>query len=83
MIEARLYTRVNGNERTFVGKGKDSNEADRNARRRLHWYMDANGDTASFEDNQVEILDESYTDETGHLSTLAESILTLPSVALA
>ena len=51
MIEARIYCTVNGKPRTFVAKGVNSNEADRNARRRLHIYMDTNGDTSSFEDN--------------------------------
>jgi len=78
MIEARIYALVNGNNRTFVGRGKDSNEADRNARRRLHIYMESNGDTASFEDNRVEILDTTFLDERKHLTTLAESILNLP-----
>lgn len=74
MIEARIYTRVNGNLRTFVGKGRNSNEADRNARRRLHIYMDTNGDTSSFEDNTVEILDTQYTDADNRPVTLAEGI---------
>lgn len=74
MIEARIYATVNGKPRTFVGKGKDSNEADRNARRRIHIYMDSNGDTASFEDNKVEILDTRYSEADGTPVTLAEGI---------
>jgi len=74
MIEARIYATVNGKPRTFVGKGKDSNEADRNARRRIHIYMDMNGDTASFEDNKVEILDTTYKEANGKPTTLAEGI---------
>lgn len=83
MIEARLYANVNGKPRTFVGKGKDSNEADRNARRRLHIYMDTNGDTSSYEDNKVEILDVTFVDENHKATTLAESILNLPAPVLA
>lgn len=74
MIEARIYATVNGEPRTFVGKGKDSNEADRNARRRLHIYMESNGDTASFEDNKVEILDTTYKEANGKPTTLADGI---------
>jgi len=74
MIEARIYAEVNGKPRTFVGKGKDSNEADRNARRRLHFYMDTNGDTSSFEDNKVEIISETFHDANGKPTTLAEGI---------
>ena len=74
MIEARIYAMVNGKQRTFVGKGKDSNEADRNARRRLHIYMDTNGDTSSFEDNRVEILDTTFSEANGKPTTLAEGI---------
>ena len=74
MIEARIYATVNGNQRTFVGYGKNSNEADRNARRRIHIYMESNGDTASFEDNKVEILDTTYKEANGKPTTLAESI---------
>ena len=75
MIEARIYATVNGEPRTFVGKGKDSNEADRNARRRLHIYMETYSDVAEFEDNRVEILDTSYREADGRPTTLAESIL--------
>ena len=74
MIEARIYCQVNGSPRTFVGKGKNSNEADRNARRRLHIYMDCNSDTSSFEDNKVEILDTTYAEADGTPVTLAEGI---------
>jgi len=74
MIEARIFATVNGKTRTFVGKGKNSNEADRNARRRLHIYMDTNGDTSSFEDNTVEILDTQYSEADGRPVTLAEGI---------
>lgn len=74
MIEARIYAEVNGKPRTFVGKGKDSNEADRNARRRIHQYMDTNGDTSSFEENTVTILDTTYTEANGKPTTLAEGI---------
>lgn len=74
MIEARIYAQVNGQPRTFVGKGKDSNEADRNARRRIHIYMDTNGDTTSFEDNKVEILDTRYAEADGTPVTLADGI---------
>ena len=74
MIEARIYAEVNGNQRTFVGKGKDSNEADRNARRRLHYYMDTNGDSSSFEDNEVTIIDTQYMDADNKPVTLAEGI---------
>ena len=74
MIEARLYCTVNGKPRTFVGKGANSNEADRNARRRLHIYMDTNGDSASYEDNVVEIIDTQYTEADGTPVTLAEGI---------
>jgi hypothetical protein len=78
MIEARMYTLVNGQNRTFVGKGKNSDEADRNARRQLHRYMDVNLDTASFEDNKLEILDVLFKDDNGGMATLADSILNLP-----
>ena len=74
MIEARIYAEVNGKPRTFVGKGANSNEADRNARRMLHRYMDTNGDTSSFEDNKVEILDTTYSEANGKPVTLAEGI---------
>ena len=74
MIEARIYANVNGFPRTFVGKGKNSNEADRNARRRLHIYMDTNGDTSSYEDNTVEIIDTTYADADNRPVTLAEGI---------
>jgi len=74
MIEARIYAVVNGKQRTFVGKGANSNEADRNARRRLHIYMDTNGDSASFDDNTVEITDTTYTDADNRPVTLAEGI---------
>ena len=74
MIEARIYAMVNGNQRTFVDYGKNSNEADRNARRRIHIYMESNGDTASFEDNKVEILDTAYKEANGKPTTLAEGI---------
>lgn len=74
MIEARIYAEVNGSPRTFVGKGKDSNEADRNARRKLHIYMDTNSDSASFEDNTVEIIDTTYSEANGRPTTLAEGI---------
>jgi hypothetical protein len=82
MFEARMYVIINGHERTFVGKGKNTDEADRNARRKLHRYMDTNADAASFEDNKLEILDQTFTDERGHLATLADSIL-LPVEVLA
>jgi hypothetical protein len=78
MIESRLYVFINGNERTFVGKGKNTDEADRNARRKLTRYMDTNLDVASFEDNKLEILDQTFTDEKGKIATLADSILLLP-----
>ena len=74
MIEARIYATVNGNKRTFVGYGKNSKEAARNARRRIHIYMDSKGDTASFEDNKVEILDTTYKEANGKPTTLAEDI---------
>lgn len=80
MIEARLYVLINGHNRTFVGQGRNSDEADRNARRMLHRYMDTNGDTSSFEDNKLEILDTSFRDEHGHPTTLADSLLTLLAV---
>lgn len=74
MIEARIYAEVNGKQRTFVGKGVNSNEADRNARRKLHIYMDQNGDTSSFDDNEVTIIDTQYTEANGKPVTLAEGI---------
>lgn len=74
MIEARIYAEINGNPRTFVGKGKNSNEADRNARRKLHIYVDTNGDSASFEDNRVTIIDTRYMDADNKPVTLAEGI---------
>ena len=36
--------------------------------------MDSNGDTASFEDNKVEILDTTYKEANGKPTTLAEGI---------
>lgn len=74
MIEARIFATVNGKPRTFVGKGKNSNEADRNARRRLHIYMEQNGDSSSFDDNEVEINDVTYREADGTPVTLAEGI---------